>query len=504
MAVAHRSHAAALVLFISSLGVGFAQTSTPPPAPSQQDQRHQLEEFYRSHYAKHEYHVPMRDGVKLSRSSTRPSPKQFTDRGPYPFLMTRTPYSCGNYGEDKSLQPRHRQSQPHPRRLHPRLPGRARPLEQRRPLVRDDALPKTARASTSPPTCTTPSTGCSRTSPTTTARSASWASAIPASTPRPASSTATPRSRPPARRRPSPTSGWATTPTTAAPSCSPPTTRSTRSSSRRRRTRLPRSRSSDFDFRTKDMYAYYLRMGTLAQPRLTRRAAPILYFHDQVAHTTYDDYWQSATSHAAHARREGGGARGRRLVRRGRPRRPGQALPLHRQAQPRSAGEHARRRPVGARRLGTRPRHLARRHPVRRQPFDLLPRQHRSSLLRALAEEQTVDRAAQGLHLRNRHATSGRSTTPGRRKQAVAKTLYLQPDGGLAWSAPTAPASKDSYISDPAHPVPFVPYVTGPDSSAALHGRRPALRHTPRRRARLPDRAAHRRRHRRRPHQAEA
>ena len=42
--------------------------------------------------------------------------------------------------------------------------------------------------------------------------------------------------------------------------------------------------------------------------------------------------------------------------------------------------------------------------------------------------------------------------------------LYLQADGGLSWSAPTAQQSRRRIqLSDPAHPVPFTPYVTGPD-----------------------------------------
>ncbi|MDE1145562.1 MAG: CocE/NonD family hydrolase [Azospirillaceae bacterium] len=46
-------------------------------------------------------------------------------------------------------------------------------------------------------------------------------------------------------------------------------------------------------------------------------------------------------------------------------------------------------------------------------------------------------------------------------KQAQTRTLYLLPDGGLGWTAPaTAPAKFDEYISDPAHPVPYVGYVT--------------------------------------------
>ena len=59
------------------------------------------EEFIKTHYAKYEYRIPMRDGVKLFVSVYTPDPGAFKDPGPYPFLMTRTPYSCGPYGEDK-------------------------------------------------------------------------------------------------------------------------------------------------------------------------------------------------------------------------------------------------------------------------------------------------------------------------------------------------------------------------------------------------------------------
>jgi putative CocE/NonD family hydrolase len=59
------------------------------------------EEFIKTHYAKYEYRIPMRDGVKLFVSVYTPDPGAFKDQGPYPFLMTRTPYSCGPYGEDQ-------------------------------------------------------------------------------------------------------------------------------------------------------------------------------------------------------------------------------------------------------------------------------------------------------------------------------------------------------------------------------------------------------------------
>jgi putative CocE/NonD family hydrolase len=48
-------------------------------------------------------------------------------------------------------------------------------------------------------------------------------------------------------------------------------------------------------------------------------------------------------------------------------------------------------------------------------------------------------------------------------KEATAKMLYLEPGGGLGWTAPTVKESKDEYVSDPAHPVPFTPYVAEAD-----------------------------------------
>ena len=50
----------------------------------------------RANYEKHEYQIPMRDGVKLFTSVYSPKDKSH----PYPFLMTRTPYSIAPYGSD--------------------------------------------------------------------------------------------------------------------------------------------------------------------------------------------------------------------------------------------------------------------------------------------------------------------------------------------------------------------------------------------------------------------
>ena len=70
-------------------------------AASAQAPAFDTEAFVRTHYAKSEYRIPMRDGIKLFVSVYTPNPGMFKDAGPYPFLMTRTPYSCGPYGEDQ-------------------------------------------------------------------------------------------------------------------------------------------------------------------------------------------------------------------------------------------------------------------------------------------------------------------------------------------------------------------------------------------------------------------
>lgn len=54
------------------------------------------ESYIRLHYTKHEYMVPMRDGVKLMTSVFVPKDSTRT----WPILMKRTPYNVAPYGED--------------------------------------------------------------------------------------------------------------------------------------------------------------------------------------------------------------------------------------------------------------------------------------------------------------------------------------------------------------------------------------------------------------------
>jgi len=67
-------------------------TLAPGTAPGQGP------EYVKAHYTKHEFKIPMRDGVRLFTSVYVPK----DESKPYPILLNRTPYSVGPYGVDKS------------------------------------------------------------------------------------------------------------------------------------------------------------------------------------------------------------------------------------------------------------------------------------------------------------------------------------------------------------------------------------------------------------------
>jgi len=71
---------------------GLAQAAAPaapaaPPVPG---------EYSRAHYTKYEFRIPMRDGKKLFTAVYVPKDTSQA----WPFLMDRTPYGAGPYGED--------------------------------------------------------------------------------------------------------------------------------------------------------------------------------------------------------------------------------------------------------------------------------------------------------------------------------------------------------------------------------------------------------------------
>ena len=89
-----------LFAFLAVLALPFPLVRAQQPAPDAL-----REEYVRAHYTKYEYRIPMRDGKRLFTSVFVPKDAA---AGPYPFLMERTPYSVGPYGEDQ-----------YPRRLGP-------------------------------------------------------------------------------------------------------------------------------------------------------------------------------------------------------------------------------------------------------------------------------------------------------------------------------------------------------------------------------------------------
>ena len=86
-AMTRRTHACSLLLLVLS---AFAMASQPSAA--------QGIDFIKSHYTKHEYKIPMRDGVRLFTSVYIPK----DDSKSYPILLNRTPYSVSPYGVDQS------------------------------------------------------------------------------------------------------------------------------------------------------------------------------------------------------------------------------------------------------------------------------------------------------------------------------------------------------------------------------------------------------------------
>jgi putative CocE/NonD family hydrolase len=77
------------------LALPYARAQQPVPQPASED-------FIRAHYTKYEFRIPMRDGVRLFTAVYVPKASAFpADPGPYPFLMDRTPYSVAPYGEDR-------------------------------------------------------------------------------------------------------------------------------------------------------------------------------------------------------------------------------------------------------------------------------------------------------------------------------------------------------------------------------------------------------------------
>jgi hypothetical protein len=78
---------------LAALALSYAAVRAQQPAPDLPK-----EDYVRAHYTKYEFRIPMRDGKRLFTAVYVPKDAA---AGPYPFMMDRTPYSVGPYGEDR-------------------------------------------------------------------------------------------------------------------------------------------------------------------------------------------------------------------------------------------------------------------------------------------------------------------------------------------------------------------------------------------------------------------
>ncbi|HEY5381228.1 MAG TPA: CocE/NonD family hydrolase [Acidobacteriaceae bacterium] len=455
-----------LGLALGAVAIG-AQAQTKPspkpqpsPQPSPQDQRHQMAEFYRTHYAKHEYRIPMRDGAKLYTVVYTPIAGQFKDPGPYPFLMSRTPYSCANY-DNKIIEPH--------------VTGNQTLIHDGYILVCQDVRGRWESEGTWFE-MTPAKDGKGIDESTDMYDTVDWLlKNVPANNGKvgilgisyPGFYTAASiEDGHPAIKAASPQApiidlwmgddayhGGAfmldANHAFYAPFFAP------------QKNPLSKAPKSAFEFPTKDMYAFYLQMGTLAHLD-SPAGGTNPYFHDQVIHDTYDNYAQIRNL-APHMHRVkaavldvggwfdaedlAGPVKVFHAIDELSPDAPENTLvegPWVHGGWSRGTGAK-----LGDISFGDEPSTFYRdnieapffNHWLKDLPWTPLPK--------AYTFETGTD------------VWKKYDAWPP--KIAVAKTLYLEPNNGLGWTAPTEPASKDDYVSDPAHPVPFVPYVTGPD-----------------------------------------
>jgi putative CocE/NonD family hydrolase len=447
--------AAVVVGILMAVGAGAQTTTAPTMTPMQR-----MMEFYKTHYTKHEYRIPMRDGTKLYTVVYAPVAEKFTDAGPYPFLMSRTPYSCGGY--DSPV-------------VQPHVTQNMNMLESGYILVCQDVRGRWESEGTWVEM--TPSKdGKGIDESTDTYDTVDWllknvkgnngnVGILGISYPGFYTAASIVDGHP-AIKAASPQAPiidlWTgddayhggafmldANHSFYAPFFAP------------QKNPLKVEPKNDFDFGTKDMYAYYLKMGTLA--KLDSPAGGTnAYFHDQVIHTTYDSYWQ-ARNLAPHLHgvkaavmAVGGWFDAEDLA--------GPVKVFHSVAKlsPEAAADTLVEGPwvhggwsrgdgsqLGDIKFGGAQSEFYRKEIE--APF--FAHYLKNAAWTPLPKAYTFETGS--------NVWKKYDAWPP--KQATAKMLYFEANGGLSWNAPKEKSSKDEYVSDPAHPVPFTPYVAEGD-----------------------------------------
>ncbi len=436
---------ACAALAISSVGVGVAQQANP------------MAEFLKAHYQKHEYRIAMRDGVKLYTQVYTPIAAQFEDKGPYPFLMTRTPYSCGSYDNDH---------------VQPRVTGNMTMLKSGYILVCQDVRGRW-ESEGSWVEMTPPRADGGIDESTDTSDTVDWllknvaanngsvgilgisypgfytaASIINGN---PAIKAASPQAPMINLFDGDDSYHGGAFMLSANHSFYAPFYRPQQNP-------LKVEPPNDFKFFTLNAYDYYLKMGTLAHLDSPDGGTNPLY-HDQTIHDTYDGYWAARNMELKlkgikaavmfvggwfDAEDLAGPVKGFHAVAKLSPEAAADTLvegPWVHGGWSRGTGAS-----LGDIQFGSETSVFYQK--TIEAPF--FAHYLKAAAWTPLPKAYTFETGSDVWKTYD-------AWPP---KQAVAKTIYFQPHGGLAWSAPTVASSKDEYVSDPAHPVPYVGYVT--------------------------------------------
>jgi len=139
------------------LAACFLWAQATPPADAQKA-ANERRDYIKAHYTKHEFPIPMRDGVRLFTSIYAPK----NEGEKYPILLNRTPYTVAPYGDDNyrtNLGPSEKFFREGFVFVYQDVPARAVPKAALCMRARTIPIRSRRRISTNRATPTTPSTG---------------------------------------------------------------------------------------------------------------------------------------------------------------------------------------------------------------------------------------------------------------------------------------------------------------------------------------------------------
>jgi len=429
--------------------------------PSPEQEARAIKEFFKTHYAKHEYRVAMRDGVKLYTQVYTPVAGQFADAGPYPFLMSRTPYSCGNYDNDV-VEPDVTENMTMVRSGYILVCQDVRgrwdsegmwfemtPAKDGKGVDESTDMYDTVEWLLKNVPGNNGKVGIEGIS------YPGFYTAASIVDGHPAIKAASPQA--PiinlwmgddsyhggafylAQNHAfyAPFFGVQKNPLTEEP-------------------------KNDFKFGTKDMYAYYMGVGTIANLDTPKNGTNPL-FHDQVVHTTYDDYWKARdlTPHMHGVKAAvldvGGWFDAEDLS--------GPVTAFHAidKLSPEAAENTLVEGPWVHGGWAEEPGSKLGDIDFGDAPSTFFQEQIEAPFFAHYLKDAAWTPLPKA-YVFETGSDVWKKYPAWPPPNAVAKTIYFQPGGGLAWTAPKVKDSKDEYVSDPAHPVPFTPYIAGPDA----------------------------------------